>query len=79
MVYPVSSTLMIKAGIVALTLKENLQGTVTVVCMGPPQANVAIKKLFVGCDDAILLSGKPFQRLNTYATAHVIAGGLKDS
>ncbi len=68
-----------KAGIeAALTLKENLGGTVTVVCMGPPQADVALREaLAMGCDDAILLSDRAFGGSDTYATAHVIAGGLK--
>ncbi|MEA4974042.1 Caffeyl-CoA reductase-Etf complex subunit CarD [bioreactor metagenome] len=68
-----------KAGIeAALTLKENLGGTVTVVCMGPPQADVALREaLAMGCDEAVLLSDRAFGGSDTYATAHVIAGGLK--
>ena len=68
-----------KAGIeAALTLKEQLGGTVTVVCMGPPQADVALREaLAMGCDDAILMSDRAFSGSDTYATAHVIAAGLK--
>lgn len=68
-----------KAGIeAALQLKENLGGSVTVVCMGPPQADVALREaLAMGCDDAVLLSDRAFGGSDTYATAHVIAGGLK--
>ena len=68
-----------KAGIeAALTLKEQLGGTVTVVCMGPPQADVALREaLAMGCDDAILMSERAFGGSDTYATAHVIAAGLK--
>ncbi len=68
-----------KAGIeAALTLKEQLGGTVTVVCMGPPQADVALREaLAMGCDDAILMSDRAFGGSDTYATAHVIAAGLK--
>ena len=68
-----------KAGIeAALTLKEQLGGTVTVVCMGPPQADVALSEaLAMGCDDAILMSDRAFGGSDTYATAHVIAAGLK--
>ena len=41
-----------KAGIeAALQLKERVGGTVTVVCMGPPQADVALREaLAMGCD-----------------------------
>ena len=68
-----------KAGIeAALTLKEQLGGTVTVVCMGPPQADVALREaLAMGCDDAILMSDRAFGGSDTYATAHVIAAGLE--
>ena len=68
-----------KAGIeAALTLKEQLGGTVTVVCMGPPQADVALREaLAMGCDDTILMSDRAFSGSDTYATAHVIVAGLK--
>ena len=68
-----------KAGIeAALTLKEQLGGTVTVVCMGPPQADVALREaLAMGCDYTILMSDRAFSGSDTYATAHVIAAGLK--
>ena len=48
-----------KAGIeAALQLKEKCPGsTVTVVSMGPPQADVALREaLAMGCDDALLIS-----------------------
>ncbi len=68
-----------KAGIEsALRLKEAVGGTVTVVCMGPPQADVALREaLAMGCDDAVLLSDRAFGGSDTFATATVIAAGLK--
>mgnify|MGYP000888263868 FL=1 len=68
-----------KSGIeAALQLKEKLGGTVTVVCMGPPQADVALREaLAMGCDDAILISGREFGGSDTYATSNIIAAGLK--
>ena len=68
-----------KSGIeAALQLKEELGGTVTVVCMGPPQADVALREaLAMGCDDAILISGREFGGSDTYATSNIIAAGLK--
>ena len=63
----------------ALRIKEENPGTsVTVVCMGPPQADVALREaLAMGCDDAVLLSGREFGGSDTYATATIIAAGLK--
>ena len=51
-----------KTGIeAALQLREQLGGTVTVVSMGPPQADVALREaLAMGCDEAILVSGREF-------------------
>ena len=48
-----------KTGIeAALQIKEQLGGTVTVVSMGPPQADVALREaLAMGCDDAYLVYG----------------------
>jgi len=68
-----------KAGIeAALTLREQVGGTVTVVCMGPPQADVALREaLAMGCDDAYLLSAREFGGSDTYATATIIATALK--
>ena len=64
----------------ALKIKEENPGaTVTVVCMGPPQADVALREaLAMGCDDAILISGREFGGSDTYATATIIAAGLKE-
>lgn len=68
-----------KAGLeAALELREKTGGTVTVVTMGPPQADVALREaLAMGCDDAILLSGREFGGSDTYATSTIIAAGLK--
>lgn len=45
-----------KSGIeAALRIKEQVGGTVTVVCMGPPQADVAIREaLAMGCETVFL-------------------------
>ena len=68
-----------KSGIeAALQLKEKAGGTVTVVCMGPPQADVALREaLAMGCDEAFLLSAREFGGSDTYATATIIAAALK--
>ncbi len=68
-----------KSGIeAALQLKEKVGGTVTVVCMGPPQADVALREaLAMGCDEAFLISAREFGGSDTFATATIIATALK--
>jgi electron transfer flavoprotein beta subunit len=68
-----------KSGIeAALQLKEKVGGTVTVVCMGPPQADVALREaLAMGCDEAVLISAREFGGSDTYATAVIISAALK--
>jgi len=68
-----------KAGIeAALTLKEKVGGTVTIVSMGPPQAEEALREaLAMGADDAILISDRAFGGADTWATSSTIAAALK--
>ena len=62
-----------KTGIeAALTIREKLGGTVTVVSMGPPQADVALREaLAMGCDEAVLVSAREFGGSDTYATSGI--------
>ena len=68
-----------KAGLeAALQLREQVGGTVTVVCMGPPQADVALREaLAMGADEAYLLSAREFGGSDTYATATIISAALR--
>lgn len=68
-----------KSGIeAALQLAEKVGGTVTVVCMGPPQADVALREaLAMGCDEAVLVSAREFGGSDTWATAVIIAAALE--
>lgn len=69
-----------KAGIeAALQLKEKCPGsTITVISMGPPQADVALREaLAMGCDEAILISDRAFGGADTWATSSTIAAALK--
>ncbi len=60
-------------------MKEKYDATVTVVCMGPPQADVALREaLAMGCDEAILLSSREFGGSDTWATAKIIATALDE-
>lgn len=68
-----------KSGLeIALRLRDQVGGTVTVVCMGPPQADVALREaLAMGCDKAVLVSGREFGGSDTYATATILGAALR--
>lgn len=69
-----------KSGIeAALTLREQVKGsTVTVVSMGPQQAEMALREaLSMGCDEAVLISGRHFGGSDTLATSTIISAALK--
>lgn len=68
-----------KAGLeVALRLKDQYDAHVTVLCMGPPQADLALREcLAMGADRAILLSDRAFAGSDTWATSSAVAGALK--
>jgi electron transfer flavoprotein beta subunit len=68
-----------KAGLeAALRLKDTNGAHVTVLSMGPPQAETALREaLAMGADDAILVTDRAFGGADTWATAHTIAAALK--
>lgn len=58
-------------------LKERAGGTCTVMTMGPPQAEQALRDaVSVGADNAILISDRAFAGSDTWATAQVLAAAL---
>lgn len=58
----------------ALQLKAKHGGTVSVITMGLPMAQEVLKKaLGMGCDEAFLLSDRPFGGADTLATSYVLA------
>ena len=58
----------------ALQLREKHGGTVCVVTMGLPMASEVQKKaLGMGCDEAYLLSDRPFGGADTLATSYTLA------
>lgn len=62
----------------ALTLKDNVGGKVTVVSMGPPQAQNALREaLCMGADEAILITDRAFAGADTLATSKTLAGAIK--
>lgn len=62
----------------SLVLKEKVGGKVTVISMGPPQAESALREaLAMGADEAILISDRAFAGADTCATAYALSGALK--
>lgn len=62
----------------ALTLKDNIGGKVTVLSMGPPQAQNALREaLCMGADEAILITDRAFAGADTLATSKTLAGVIK--
>jgi electron transfer flavoprotein beta subunit len=61
-----------------LRIKEQLGGTVTVVSMGPPQAEAVIREAYLmGADDGVLLSDRKFAGSDVLATSYTIAQGIR--
>ncbi|MDA8127552.1 MAG: electron transfer flavoprotein subunit beta/FixA family protein [Betaproteobacteria bacterium] len=62
----------------ALRLKDRLGGHVTVMSMGPTQAEPALRKaISLGCDDAILVTDRVFAGADTLATSYVLASAIR--
>ena len=63
---------------VALTMREDYGGKVTVISMGPPQVEESLKEaISLGVDDVILLSDRAFAGADTLATAYTLATGIE--
>ncbi|MEG1498209.1 MAG: electron transfer flavoprotein subunit beta/FixA family protein [Bacteroidales bacterium] len=61
----------------ALQLKDKHQAEVTVITMGPPQAEAILREaLAMGADRAILLTDRKFAGADTLATSNALAGAL---
>src|SRR5574343_716695 len=62
----------------ALRLKDEFGGRVTVLCMGPPQAEDALRKaLSFGATDAILVTDRAFAGADTLATSYALTSAIK--
>jgi len=62
----------------ALQLKDKFGGKVTVVTMGPPQAEDALKEAYaMGADDVVLLCDRAFAGADTLATSYALATAVK--
>ena len=62
----------------ALRLKDQYGAEVTVITMGPPQADAILREAFaMGVDRAILLTDRAFAGADTLATSNALAGALR--
>ncbi|MBU1862520.1 MAG: electron transfer flavoprotein subunit beta/FixA family protein [Candidatus Omnitrophica bacterium] len=61
-----------------LRLKEKVGGAVTIISMGPPQAEEALREaISLGADDAVLVSDRAFAGSDTWATSFILAAAIK--
>ncbi len=64
---------------VALQLKDKFGAHVTVITMGPPQAEAILREaMAMGADRAILLTDRKFAGADTLATSNALAGALRN-
>ena len=62
---------------VALQLKEEHGGRITVISMGPKKAETAIKEaLSMGCDEGVLISDRAFAGSDTWATSYSLTRAI---
>ena len=63
----------------AFTLAEETGGTVKTLSMGPPQAEEALKEtLWMGAEEAVLLSDRKFAGADVAATSYALALGARE-
>jgi electron transfer flavoprotein beta subunit len=61
----------------ALQLKEEYGGKITVVSMGPRNAEKAIREaISMGCDDGVLISDRAFAGSDTWATSYALSKAI---
>ena len=68
-----------KAGLeAALRLKDSMGAKVSVISMGPPQADLALREaLAMGADEAILVTDRAFGGADTWATSSTLASAIR--
>ena len=63
----------------ALVLKEQHGAHVTVISMGPPQAESALREaLAMGADEAVLITDRAFAGSDTLATSYALSQAIKE-
>ncbi len=62
----------------AVQLKERFGGKATVITMGPPQAEAALREaISMGIDEGILVCDRAFAGSDTWATSYTLCGAIK--
>jgi len=62
----------------AVVLREKHGGKITVITMGPAQAEEALREcLAMGADEAILLTDRAFSGADTWATSYTLGSAIK--
>ena len=62
----------------ALRIREQVGGTVTVLTMGPPQAEAMIRDAYsMGADEGVILSDRKFAGSDVLATSYTLAQGIR--
>jgi len=62
----------------AIRLKEKFGGTTTVLTMGPPQADSALREaISLGINHAVHLSDRAFAGSDTWATSYILSQAIK--
>jgi electron transfer flavoprotein beta subunit len=62
----------------ALRVKDQFGGKITVMTMGPPRASDILREcLFMGADEAVLISDRKFAGADTLATSYVLSEAIK--
>jgi len=62
----------------AVRLKEKFGGKATVITMGPPQAEAALREaISMGIDEAMLVCDRAFAGSDTWATSYTLAAAIK--
>jgi electron transfer flavoprotein beta subunit len=64
---------------IAIQLKEKYGGKITVITMGPPSADKALREaIAMGCDEGILICGREFAGADTWATSYTLSNSIKE-
>ena len=62
----------------SLRLRERVGGKITVLTMGPPQAEAALREaISMGADQGILISDRAFAGSDTWATSYTLAMAIR--
>lgn len=62
----------------ALRIKEKVGGKITVLTMGPPQAEEALREaISMGVDEMVLMSDRAFAGSDTWVTSYTLAKGIQ--